>query len=123
MVASAVALLRMSVPLGLLVLLGTPPLLLLAHLIGKPLEKPESSSRSAQPLNGEASNAHQTGTTAVPVGTKLSPGLTVQVAALSTQQDAVNMVEVLKARGYPAQDCVTSTDRNLAGDTGVRGRI
>ncbi|WP_255638048.1 ABC transporter ATP-binding protein [Amycolatopsis sp. DSM 110486] len=39
LVVSAVALLRMSVPLGLLVLLGTPPLLLLAHLIGKPLEK------------------------------------------------------------------------------------
>ncbi len=36
---SAVALLRMSVPLGLLVLLGTPPLLYLAHLIGKPLER------------------------------------------------------------------------------------
>ena len=39
LVVSAVALLRMSVPLGLLVLLGTPPLLLLAHVIGKPLEK------------------------------------------------------------------------------------
>ncbi|WP_410657913.1 ABC transporter ATP-binding protein [Amycolatopsis sp. lyj-112] len=36
---SAVALLRMSLPLGLLVLLGTPPLLYLAHLIGKPLER------------------------------------------------------------------------------------
>ncbi|WP_033287828.1 ABC transporter ATP-binding protein [Amycolatopsis jejuensis] len=39
LVVSAVVLLRMSVPLGLLVLLGTPPLLFLAHLIGKPLEK------------------------------------------------------------------------------------
>jgi putative ABC transport system ATP-binding protein len=39
LVVSAIALLRMSVPLGLLVLLGTPPLLFLAHLIGKPLEK------------------------------------------------------------------------------------
>ncbi|WP_328610170.1 ABC transporter ATP-binding protein/permease [Amycolatopsis sp. NBC_00345] len=39
LVVSAVVLLRMSVPLGLLVLLGTPPLLLLAHLIGKPLER------------------------------------------------------------------------------------
>ncbi len=36
---SAVALLRISLPLGLLVLLGTPPLLYLAHLIGKPLER------------------------------------------------------------------------------------
>ncbi|MGW7531243.1 ABC transporter ATP-binding protein [Amycolatopsis sp. NPDC054798] len=39
LVVSAVVLLRMSVPLGLLVLLGTPPLLFLAHLVGKPLEK------------------------------------------------------------------------------------
>jgi putative ABC transport system ATP-binding protein len=39
LVVSAIALLRMSVPLGLLVLLGTPPLLFLAHLIGKPLER------------------------------------------------------------------------------------
>jgi putative ABC transport system ATP-binding protein len=37
--AGAVALLRISVPLGLLILLGTPPLLLLVHLLGKPLEK------------------------------------------------------------------------------------
>ncbi|KFU82309.1 putative ABC transport system ATP-binding protein [Amycolatopsis lurida] len=36
---SAIALLRISLPLGLLVLLGTPPLLYLAHLIGKPLER------------------------------------------------------------------------------------
>ncbi len=36
---SAVLLLRISVPLGLLVLLGTPPLLLLTHLIGRPLER------------------------------------------------------------------------------------
>ncbi|HVV14346.1 ABC transporter ATP-binding protein [Amycolatopsis sp.] len=39
LIVSAVALLRMSIPLGLLVLLGTPPLLWLAHLIGKPLER------------------------------------------------------------------------------------
>ncbi|MDT8912593.1 ABC transporter ATP-binding protein [Amycolatopsis sp. PS_44_ISF1] len=39
LVVSAVVLLRMSVPLGLLVLLGTPPLLYLAHLVGKPLER------------------------------------------------------------------------------------
>jgi len=35
----AVALLRISVPLGLLILLGTPPLLYIVHLLGKPLEK------------------------------------------------------------------------------------
>jgi ABC-type multidrug transport system fused ATPase/permease subunit len=39
LLVSTVALLRISVPLGLLVLLGTPPLLLLTHLIGRPLER------------------------------------------------------------------------------------
>ncbi|TDB92306.1 ABC transporter ATP-binding protein [Actinomadura sp. 7K534] len=39
LVAGGVALLWMSVPLGLLVLLGIPPLLGLAHVIGKPLER------------------------------------------------------------------------------------
>jgi putative ABC transport system ATP-binding protein len=39
LLVSAIALLSMSIPLGLLVLLGTPPLLLLGHLIGRPLER------------------------------------------------------------------------------------
>ncbi|GEL20830.1 ABC transporter transmembrane domain-containing protein [Pseudonocardia asaccharolytica] len=38
-VVVAVALLRISLPLGLLILLGTPPLLLLVHLLGKPVER------------------------------------------------------------------------------------
>lgn len=36
---AAVGLLRISVPLGLVVLLGGPPLLYLVHLLGKPLER------------------------------------------------------------------------------------
>ncbi|WP_205844032.1 ABC transporter transmembrane domain-containing protein [Nakamurella deserti] len=36
---AAVALLAISVPLGLMVLLGIPPLLLVLHLLGKPLER------------------------------------------------------------------------------------
>jgi putative ABC transport system ATP-binding protein len=39
LLVAAIALLTMSIPLGLLVLLGTPPLLYLAHLIGRPLER------------------------------------------------------------------------------------
>ncbi|WP_245623245.1 ABC transporter transmembrane domain-containing protein [Spirillospora albida] len=39
MLAGGVALLAVSVPLGLLVLLGIPPVLGLAHLLGKPLER------------------------------------------------------------------------------------
>jgi len=39
LLVAAVALLRISVPLGLLVLLGAPVLLALAHLLGRPLER------------------------------------------------------------------------------------
>ncbi|OJF15850.1 multidrug ABC transporter ATP-binding protein [Couchioplanes caeruleus subsp. caeruleus] len=39
LLVAAVALLRISVPLGLLVLLGSPVLLLLAHLLCRPLER------------------------------------------------------------------------------------
>lgn len=39
LLVSAVALLRISVPLGLVVLLGTPVLLWLGHLLSKPLER------------------------------------------------------------------------------------
>jgi putative ABC transport system ATP-binding protein len=44
-VVAAIALLRISVPLGLLVLLGTPPLLWLAHLFGRPLERRSEAER------------------------------------------------------------------------------
>jgi putative ABC transport system ATP-binding protein len=39
LLVTAIALLTRSIPLGLLVLLGTPPILYIAHLIGKPLER------------------------------------------------------------------------------------
>ncbi|GAA4687020.1 ABC transporter ATP-binding protein [Pseudonocardia yuanmonensis] len=39
LLVAAVALLRISLPLGLLIVLGTPPLLLLLHLLGRPLER------------------------------------------------------------------------------------
>ncbi|OLT14526.1 hypothetical protein BJF78_18925 [Pseudonocardia sp. CNS-139] len=39
LVVAAVALLGISLPLGLLILLGTPPLLYLVHLLGRPLER------------------------------------------------------------------------------------
>jgi putative ABC transport system ATP-binding protein len=44
-VVTAIALLRVSVSLGLLVLLGTPPLLWLAHLLGKALERHSGTER------------------------------------------------------------------------------
>ncbi|MEU8132861.1 ABC transporter ATP-binding protein [Streptodolium elevatio] len=41
----AVALLRISLPLGLMVLLGAPPLLWLGHMVGKPLERRSSAEQ------------------------------------------------------------------------------
>jgi cell division septation protein DedD len=73
-----------------------------APAAAKPPEKGAASSRMARRSNGGASEAPEAGSPIVSARTKLPPGLTVQVAALSSQQDAVNMVDVLKSRGYPA---------------------
>ncbi|UYQ65430.1 ABC transporter ATP-binding protein [Streptomyces peucetius] len=54
---SAVALLRISVPLGLLVLLGIPPLLWLGHRISRPLERrSETEQESAAHASGVAAD-------------------------------------------------------------------
>jgi putative ABC transport system ATP-binding protein len=53
----AVVLLRMSVPLGLLVLLGTPLLLWLGHLLSKPLERrSETEQERAARASGVAAD-------------------------------------------------------------------
>ncbi|MEU9852655.1 ABC transporter ATP-binding protein [Streptomyces sp. NPDC047974] len=57
LVVSAVALLRISVPLGLLVLLGIPPLLWLGHRISRPLERrSEAEQESAAHASGVAAD-------------------------------------------------------------------
>ncbi|MEU4068399.1 ABC transporter ATP-binding protein [Streptomyces wedmorensis] len=57
LVISAVALLRISVPLGLLVLLGIPPLLWLGHLISRPLERrSETEQERAAHASGVAAD-------------------------------------------------------------------
>ncbi|MFI9121211.1 ABC transporter ATP-binding protein [Streptomyces bikiniensis] len=54
---SAVALLRTSVPLGLLVLLGVPPLLWVGHLISRPLERrSEAEQEHAAHASGVAAD-------------------------------------------------------------------
>ncbi|MFD7118801.1 ABC transporter ATP-binding protein [Streptomyces sp. NPDC059922] len=54
---SAVALLRISVPLGLLVLLGVPPLLWIGHLISRPLERrSEAEQEHAAHASGVAAD-------------------------------------------------------------------
>ncbi|MFJ4909951.1 ABC transporter ATP-binding protein [Streptomyces sp. NPDC093249] len=57
LVISAVALLRISVPLGLLVLLGIPPLLWLGHRISRPLERrSETEQERAAHASGVAAD-------------------------------------------------------------------
>ncbi len=57
LIISAVALLRISVPLGLLVLLGIPPLLWLGHRISRPLERrSETEQEQAAHASGVAAD-------------------------------------------------------------------
>ncbi|MEC3976615.1 ABC transporter transmembrane domain-containing protein, partial [Amycolatopsis sp. H20-H5] len=86
LLVSAIALLRMSVPLGLLVLLGTPPLLLLAHFIGKPLEKRSEAQQERV--------AHASGiATDLVAGLRVLKGIGAESAAVAryrrTSQDSL----------------------------------
>lgn len=92
LLVSAVALLNVSIPLGLLVLLGTPPLLWSAHLLGKTLER---RSEVEQQRAGYAS-----GTAADLVGgLRVLKGIGAEAAAVAryrrTSQDS--LVATLRA--------------------------
>ncbi|MER7890086.1 ABC transporter ATP-binding protein [Micromonospora sp. NPDC094482] len=77
---AAVLLLWISLPLGLLVLLGIPPLLLLTHLLGKPLEG-RSESEQEQ-------SAHASGIAADLVkGLRVVKGLRAEDAAVERYAD------------------------------------
>jgi putative ABC transport system ATP-binding protein len=77
---AAVALLRISVPLGLLVLLGTPPLLWLSHLIGKPLERRSGDEQERA--------AHASGIAADLVsGLRVLKGIGAEPAAVSRYRE------------------------------------
>jgi putative ABC transport system ATP-binding protein len=76
----------MSVPLGLLVLLGTPPLLLLAHFVGKPLEKRSEAEQERV--------AHASGIAAdLVAGLRVLKGIGAESAAVAryrrTSQDSL----------------------------------
>ncbi|GAA2015728.1 ABC transporter ATP-binding protein [Nocardiopsis rhodophaea] len=81
LLVSAVALLLISVPLGLLVLLGTPPLLWLAHVIGRPLERRSGVEQERA--------AHASGTAADLVsGLRVLKGIGAEGAAVSRYREA-----------------------------------
>lgn len=83
---SAVALLRISVPLGLLVLLGIPPLLWLGHRISQPLERRSDAEQERA--------AHASGVAAdLVAGLRVLKGIGAEPAAVSryrrTSQDSL----------------------------------
>ncbi|MFE2232646.1 ABC transporter ATP-binding protein [Streptomyces sp. JL2001] len=83
---SAVALLRISVPLGLLVLLGIPPLLWLGHRISGPLERRSETEQERA--------AHASGVAAdLVTGLRVLKGMGAEAAAVSryrtTSQDSL----------------------------------
>ncbi|MGH3751627.1 MAG: ABC transporter ATP-binding protein [Pseudonocardiaceae bacterium] len=86
LLVSAVALLTVSVPLGLLVLLGTPPLLGLAHLLGIPLQ------RRAELEQERAGHASGTAADLV-TGLRVLKGIGAEAAAVAryrrTSQDSL----------------------------------
>lgn len=94
---AAVALLRISVPLGLLVLLGTPPLLWLANLLGRPLERRSEAERE------RAANASGVAADLVS-GLRVLKGLGAERVAITryrrTSQDA--LTATVRAAGAKA---------------------
>ncbi|MFD3680850.1 ABC transporter ATP-binding protein [Streptomyces sp. NPDC058613] len=86
LVISAVALLRISLPLGLLILLGVPPLLWLGHLISRPLEeRSEVEQERAAHASGVAAD--------LVAGLRVLKGMGAEAAAVSryrrTSQDSL----------------------------------
>ncbi|GAA0517022.1 ABC transporter ATP-binding protein [Saccharopolyspora thermophila] len=80
LLVSAVALLRISVPLGLLVLVGTPPLLWVAHLVGRPLERRSEVERERA--------AHASGVAAdLVAGLRVIKGIGAETAAVARYRD------------------------------------
>ncbi|WP_306328690.1 ABC transporter ATP-binding protein [Streptomyces venezuelae] len=87
LVISAIALLRISVPLGLLVLLGIPPLLWLGHRISRPLERRSETEQERA--------AHASGVAADLVsGLRVLKGMGAESAAVAryrtTSQDSLS---------------------------------
>lgn len=100
LVVSAVLLLRISVPLGLLVLLGTPPLLLLTHLVGRPLERRSGDEQERA--------AHASGVAADLVsGLRVLKGIGAEAAAVARyrRMSRVSLAATLRAaRAHAGHD-------------------
>ncbi|TCO62640.1 ABC transporter ATP-binding protein [Actinocrispum wychmicini] len=98
LLVSAIALLRISVPLGLLVLLGTPPLMFLGHLIGRPLERRSGVEQERA--------AHASGVAAdLVAGLRVLKGIRAEKAAIDryrrTSRDSLTAtIKAARARAW-----------------------
>nr|WP_219416679.1 ABC transporter ATP-binding protein [Pseudonocardia nigra] len=97
LVVVAVALLRISLPLGLLILLGSPPLLYLVHLLGRPLE------RRSGPEQERAARASGVAADVVG-GIRVLKGLGAEDAAVAryTRTSQESLAATLRATGAHA---------------------
>ncbi|WP_066952602.1 ABC transporter ATP-binding protein [Streptomyces lushanensis] len=93
---SAVALVRISVPLGLVVLLGTPLLLWLGHLLSKPLER---RSEAEQERAGQASGVAAD----LVAGLRVLKGIGAEPAAVARYRSASRASLVATLRATRAQ--------------------
>jgi cell division septation protein DedD len=66
-----------------------------------PVAKPADASPPAAQPEAAAKPVSNPSTPAAPGPGAVGEGITLQVAALRTKQDAEHLVEILKARGYP----------------------
>jgi putative ABC transport system ATP-binding protein len=121
LLVSAIALLRMSVPLGLLVLLGTPPLLVVGHLIGQPLERRSSVEQERA--------AHASGIAAdLVTGLRVLKGIGAERAAIEryreTSQDSLAAtLRAARARAWHDGALLTLTGIFIAVVALVGGKL
>ncbi|WP_449064095.1 ABC transporter transmembrane domain-containing protein [Planomonospora algeriensis] len=121
LVVGGVMLLRVSVPLGLLVLLGIPPLLLLAHLLGRPLERRSGAEQERA--------AHASGVAAdLIAGLRVLKGIGGEAAAVAryrrTSRDSLAAtVRAARAQAWHDGGMLTLTGGFIAVVALVGGRL
>ncbi len=118
---SAVVLIRISLPLGLVVLLGTPLLLWLGNLLGKPLERrSHGEQESAADASGTAAD--------LVAGLRVLKGIGAESAALAryraTSRDALTAtLRAARAQAWQGAVILTLTGAFIALVAYVGGRL
>ncbi|KUL28537.1 ABC transporter ATP-binding protein [Actinoplanes awajinensis] len=104
----AVLLLSVSLPLGLLVLLGTPPLMVLTRLIGKPLEtRSETEQEHAAQASGVAAD--------LVAGLRVVKGLRAEQAAVARYRQRSRSALIATVQAARAESAYQSLVLSLSG--------